>query len=104
MKFITDLFNNPFVLTWVGALVGHILSLYKPEFRRTLPFVKQMLPGKSETFYFRIDFLILPLIGALLGRYLIDPVEVENAIFTGLTWSGTLLALLKTESKPQITA
>ncbi|OFX84175.1 MAG: hypothetical protein A2W99_00155 [Bacteroidetes bacterium GWF2_33_16] len=102
MEVVKDFFNNYFVLTWIGSIIGHILSLYKPEFRQSLPFLRQILPGKSDAFYFRVDFIILPLIGAFLGYYLISPGKVENAIFTGLTWSGTLIAMFKTESKTTI--
>ena len=99
MIYLEKLFSDLFFITWIGAIIGHILSLYKAEFRRTLPFVKQLIPNKNETFYFRIDFILLPLIGAFLGKFLIDPAEVENAIFTGLTWSGTLIAILKSEAE-----
>lgn len=98
MDTLSKIANNLFFVTWIGAIIGHILSLYKPEFRRTIPFIRGLIPNKSDTFYFRMDFLLLPLIGAFLGLFLIRPSEVENAIFTGLTWSGTLIALLKTGS------
>jgi hypothetical protein len=92
---------NIFFITWFGSIIGHILSLYKPEFKRTLPFFEKVIPGKSEAFYFRLDFAFLPLIGAVLGLYLIDPQDAGKAIFTGLTWSGTLIAMLQKEPKTQ---
>lgn len=42
-----------------------------------------------------MDFLVLPVIGALLAYVLLDPVGLKASIFAGLSWSGTLIALLK---------
>ena len=60
-----------------------------------------MFPKKSNTFYFRLDFFVLPLIGTLLAFVLLDPVSLKSSIFAGLSWSGTLIALLK-RNKNQI--
>ena len=54
-----------------------------------------MFPNKSDTFYFRLDFLVLPLIGALMAFVLLEPTSLKSSIFAGLSWSGTLIALLK---------
>jgi hypothetical protein len=79
----------------MGAICAHILSLYSDEFKGTIPFLKKMFPKRSSTFYFRLDFLVLPLIGALLAFVLLDPISLKSSIFAGLSWSGTLIALLK---------
>ncbi len=92
---ILKLFNNYFFLTWLGAICTHILSLYSDDFKGTIPFFKKLIPKKNTTFYFRLDFLILPLIGALLAFFLLDPVSLKSCFFAGLSWSGTLIALLK---------
>lgn len=81
--------------TWLGAVCAHLLSLYSDDFKGTIPFVKKLLPKKSDTFYFRIDFLILPVIGALLAYVLLEPTSLKTSIFAGLSWSGTLIAMLK---------
>ncbi|HCW08855.1 MAG TPA: hypothetical protein DGG95_15980 [Cytophagales bacterium] len=87
--------GSVFFKTWLGAICAHILSLYSEEFKGTIPFFKQMFPKRSPVFYFRLDFLVLPLIGALLAFVLLDPVSLKSSIFAGLSWSGTLIALLK---------
>ncbi len=96
---MADIFNkiigNIFFQTWLGAVCAHLLSLYSDDFKGTIPFVKKLMPNKSETFYFRIDFIILPLIGALLAYVLLDPTSLKASIFAGLSWSGTLIAMLK---------
>lgn len=92
--------NNIFLQTWLGALCGHMLSLYSDEFRGTIPFLEKLLPNKSNTFYFRLDFFVLPLIGATLAFVLLEPSTFKNSIFAGLSWSGTLIAILrKTQNK-----
>ena len=95
MEIILTIFGSIFFKTWLGAICAHILSLYSTEFKGTIPFLKKMFPDKSSTFYFRLDFLVLPLIGALLAYVLLDPVSLKSSIFAGLSWSGTLIALLK---------
>jgi hypothetical protein len=82
-------------LTYIGAICGHILSLYTNEFKGAIPFFERIFPNKTQTFYFRIDFLILPIIGALIATVLLDPSNTKSAIFAGLSWSGTLTAFLK---------
>ena len=85
----------PYLFTWVGAVCAHILSLYSDNFNGTMVFLKRMFPNRSETFYFRIDFVILPLIGTFLAIFLLEPTDIKTAIFAGLSWSGALIALLK---------
>lgn len=107
MEIFLSIIKHELFLTWIGATFGHILSFYKPEFKRTIPFFEKLIPDKNESFYFRLDFIILPLMGALLGFSLLTPIGPQASIFAGLTWSGSLLALLKTDNskpivKPQI--
>lgn len=95
MEILITIFGSIFFKTWLGAVCAHILSLYSDEFKGTIPFLEKMFPKKSATFYFRLDFLFLPLIGALLAYVLLDPISLKSSIFAGLSWSGTLIALLK---------
>ena len=87
------------LLTWLGAVMGHILSLYDREFMGTTSFMKRVLPGKKDSFYERVDFIMLPFIGCLLAFFLLDPSNIKSAIFSGLTWSGTLLIVFKRRKK-----
>ncbi|SHF69544.1 hypothetical protein SAMN05444483_10280 [Salegentibacter echinorum] len=82
-------------LTWIGSICGHILSLYSDDFKGTKPFLRKMFPDKKEAFYFRIDFILLPLIGSLLAFVLLEPMNLKTSLFSGLSWSGTLIAILK---------
>ena len=69
--------------------------MYSDDFKGTKPFLEKMFPNKSTTFYFRLDFVILPLIGSLLAFVLLDPMNLKTSIFAGLSWSGTIIALLR---------
>lgn len=91
---ILDIATKPCTLAWFGAVCGHILSLYSDDFKGTQPFLKKMFPEKSDKFYARFDFLLLPIIGAVLSIVLLEPDNLKSAIFAGLSWSGTLIALL----------
>ena len=85
--------------TWIGALCTHLLSLYNDEFKGTIPFIQRLVPEKTDAFYTRIDFIILPIIGALLAYVLLDPSSLKSSIFAGISWSGTLLAMLRKSNK-----
>lgn len=95
ISFLSAVFANVFFETWLGAICAHILSLYSSTFKGTIPFVKSIFPDKSATFYSRLDFVILPVIGTLLAYVLLEPDNLKSSIFAGLSWSGTLIALLK---------
>lgn len=95
LELLSYIVGNIFFQTWLGALCAHLLSLYSDDFKGTIPFIKKMFPNKKDTFYFRLDFIILPFIGALLAYVLLDPSSLKSSIFAGLSWSGTLIAMLK---------
>lgn len=100
LDIIRYIVTNTIFLTYLGAVFGHILSLYSNEFKGAIPFLERAFPGKSATFYFRLDFLILPIIGCFLAFVLLDPSNLKSSIFAGLSWSGTLTGLLKRSSSP----
>lgn len=97
-QIIFDVVTNPCALAWFGAVCGHILSLYSKDFKGTQPFLKKMFPGKQDPFYARFDFLLLPIIGTVLSVVLLEPNNLKSAVFAGLSWSGTLVALLNNKN------
>lgn len=101
-QIILDIMTNPGTLAWFGAICGHILSLYSNDFKGTQPFLKKMFPNKREQFYVRIDFLLLPIIGAILSVVLLEPDNLKSAVFAGLSWSGTLVALLNNKKEKDL--
>lgn len=81
--------------TWLGALFGHMLSLYDTSFKGCRSFLSRVVPERKDVFYDRLELLLLPAIGSVLAYLLLDPTNIKSATFAGLTWSGTLIALLK---------
>jgi len=91
---ILDFIGSIYFQTWLGAISAHFLSLYSKDFKGTIPFLKKIIPYKSDTFYYRVDLIILPLIGTLIACMVIEPVNLKTSFFAGISWSGTLIALL----------
>jgi len=98
MEIVMSIIGNKYFQTWIGAMCAHLLSLHSDDFKGTIPFIKKFFPSRSETFYFRVDFAILPIIGALLATILLEPATLRTSIFSGLSWSVSLIAMLKRES------
>lgn len=99
MDNLADIIFQPGIYAWFGAVCGHILSLYSGKFKGCQPFLKKIFPDRSETFYVRFDFILLPIIGAVLSITLLDPDNAKSAVFAGLTWSGTLMSILTYNNK-----
>lgn len=98
---ISDYVNIPGLITYFGALCGHILSIYSSEFKGSIPFLEKIFPNKTPVFYFRVDFMIMPIMGALLAFFLLEPDDIKASLFAGLSWSGTMMAILKRNSGNQ---
>ena len=94
LQLIFDLITDPAVVAWFGAICGHMLSLYSDDFKGTQPFLRKLVPCRKDTFYIRVDLFLLPIIGAILSVILLEPNNLKSALTAGLTWSGTLKALL----------
>ena len=91
-KFLTEtLVNNQFFVVYFGALVGHIFSLNKKEFKGTLLFLSRLIPDKNDKFYHRMDFLLTPLLGAIVVFLFLSPDNIKMSLYTGITMSTTIL-------------
>lgn len=83
------------LFSWLGALIGHILSIYDKEFKGIHFIMEKLFPNREDLFYDRVDFILLPIIGCILAFIIIEPSNFKTAFFAGLTWSGTLVAILR---------
>ena len=100
MESVLEIITSPWILTWIGAICGHILSVYAKDFEGNIPFLKQIFPNKKKAFYARLNFLLLPLIGTLLAMIILEPTNLKSCIGAGLSWSGSInLFLKKTQEK-----
>jgi hypothetical protein len=105
LQSIQDLtIGSPGFCCYIGALILHIFSMYDKNFHGTEEFLTGILPNKSKAFYKRVDFICLPIIGTIIAIVLMSPKGPVAGMFSGLSWSGTLVAFLKrgTHPNPQI--
>lgn len=95
---IEYLYNSPiigyFLMTWIGAICCHILSQYPNEFKGCLPFLKKMFPDWKDQYYNWIEFLILPLMGAIIALMTLEPSNFKCAFWAGISWVGTMDAII----------
>jgi hypothetical protein len=94
-KLFQEITIGPYFFVWIGSLIGHVLSLYDKSFQGSKVFLRGVIPNQSDTFYNRLDFIVLPIIGTVLAVVLISPSDPKTGVFSGLSWSGSLLAMLK---------
>lgn len=81
------------------AAFAAMLSLSPKGFEGTIPFLKQCFPGKNKKYYFRLNFFLIVVIGTFFGYLLSQPETLPACIFAGLTWTGSIQAILHTTSK-----
>lgn len=99
MEFVTTHFDWEFfkqciffMTTLGGAVISQLLSLYK-NLEGCQPFLKKAFPKRSKRWYFIVNAIILPLIGAILAFVILEPDNVKTSLCAGLTWCGTLQTL-----------
>lgn len=83
------------------AAFAAMLSYSPKGFKGTIPFLKQCFPGMSKECYFRINFFLIVIIGTFFGYLLSQPETPSACIFAGLTWTGSIQAILHTTSKEE---
>jgi hypothetical protein len=49
-----------------------------------------MMPGRSDTFYYRCDFALMSLLGGLIGYIWFAPQDAQKALGAGLGWTAAL--------------
>jgi len=87
--------------TLFGSVGMYVFSNYK-GFDNSINFLKRMLPNRSDTFYFRCDFVLMSLTGAIIGLITFSPQGLYQALAAGFGWTGAMNVLLKTDPpRPQ---
>jgi hypothetical protein len=82
--------------TLFGAAGMYVFSNFK-GFDNSINFIKRMIPGKTDTFYFRADFLLMSGSGAIIGLITFDPQGIYQALAAGFGWTGAMNVLLKAD-------
>jgi hypothetical protein len=85
--------------TLFGSAGMYVFSSYK-GFDNSINFVKRMMPGHSDTFYYRFDFFLMSFAGALIGLITFSPQGIYQALAAGFGWTGAMNVLLKTDPPP----
>jgi hypothetical protein len=89
------------ILLYFTAVLGSLLTYLFAAAKgldSTVPRLKQLLPGKSDLFYARLDFCLIVFLGSAVGLIFFNPQGHINALAAGCGWVGALSVL--TQQKP----
>src|SRR5687767_5929174 len=78
-----------YLVTLFGATAMYAFSLQK-GFPGSIPFLKKMLPLKSDVFYNRFDFALVVTSGSIIGHIFFQPVSTLEALAAGFGWVGAM--------------
>lgn len=84
-------------LTSLGCVTAFVYCEHK-GFEKSQNFFRQMLPGKSDTFYFRSDFIISAILGTVIGIVIYSPTTEYQALAAGLGWTAAF-SIVKSDGK-----
>jgi uncharacterized membrane protein YbjE (DUF340 family) len=74
-----------YAMTLFGSAAMYVFSLHQ-GFEGAVSFLKRMFPTRSAVFYDRVDFILVTIMGSVLGYILFDPKVAYQAITAGLGW------------------
>lgn len=99
-------FKNPlvvgallYVVTLFGAAAVYLLKLHH-DFEGSVAFFKKVFPGKSQTFYARVDFFVVSIVGSVIGMIVFQPTNATQALSAGFGWVSSLNVLLAERGQP----
>jgi hypothetical protein len=84
------------ITTLFGSAGMYVFSSYK-GFDNSINFLKRMMPGRSDTFYYRSDFVVMSLSGTIIGLITFSPQGIYQALAAGFGWAGAMNVLLKAD-------
>lgn len=91
-----------FLCTMCGALALYLFSLTK-GFQGSVPVLKKLLPGHEDVFYNRIDFVIVIVLGSIIGTLFFVPSNPPQALAAGFGWvSGVNILTAPDSAKKQV--
>lgn len=76
-------------LVVMGCVAAQALSIHK-NLTGTQAFLKRLFPTWSDAGIFRVDFVLVTLIGSLAVVSIISPHSVTQALAGGLGWVGCI--------------
>lgn len=69
-------------------------------FQGTLSTLRNLLPNRSNSYYYKLDFLIVAIAGSIIGTIFFRPQDPLQALAAGLSWFGALSVLAKQNQPP----
>ena len=82
-----------YLVTLFGATAMYVFSLNK-GFDGAVGFLKKVFPGRTDSFYYRVDFLIVSFAGSIIGTIFFSPTNNLQVLAAGFGWVGTVNVLL----------
>ncbi|MFP5263730.1 MAG: hypothetical protein ACLGJB_17760 [Blastocatellia bacterium] len=82
-----------FVITLFGATVMYMFALSKKA-PGSVTFLQTILPGRTQLFYDRLDFLVVVFVGSIIGTIFFHPTDALQALSAGFGWIGALNLLV----------
>lgn len=80
--------------TALGAAGMYVFSDFK-GFENSKSFLKRQFPGKKNVFYNRSDFLLMVIVGTVIGSICFSPASYLEALAAGFGWTGAMNVLMK---------
>jgi hypothetical protein len=93
-------------LMYGAALLGAVLMYFfaaKNGLEGTIPRLQRLLPDRHEAFYFRVDFVLVILLGPIVGLICFTPTNAFQALAAGCGWVSALNVLAQQKDKPPTT-
>jgi hypothetical protein len=82
-------------LTSLSLYMRDICGSLSENFNGTRAFLKNFAPQMSTTNLFRLDFVIVTVVGSIVGLIFFNPVGYQQALLAGIGWFTSVQALAK---------
>ncbi|HEY2955738.1 MAG TPA: hypothetical protein VGK89_10870 [Candidatus Eisenbacteria bacterium] len=82
-----------FLIVLFGSVAMYVFQLNR-GFEGALGFLRRILPGRSDAFYSRVDFIVVSLAGSAIGQIIFEPRTPFQALAAGVGWVGAMNSLL----------
>jgi hypothetical protein len=82
-----------------GCIVGQVFAVWK-DFGGTRAFIRSVFPRWEDPIVHRMDFVLVSILGSILGMLLFRPTEYQQALFAGIGWVATIQALSQRQGSP----
>jgi hypothetical protein len=82
-----------YFITLLGVAATYVFSIHR-GFERSVVFLKQLCPGRSNVFYRWCDLILVLSFGSLIGTIFFTPSSILEAFAAGVGWTGAFNTLM----------